>query len=205
MLYHTPVFRNKLLGYTGENAVANALKDIFHNIMFNNHNTSARPIMNALNISPGADSSGYALEKILDSLPTTLTTDCAMQFSDPDVVKTASPVEVIYTIVMTRFQDNFLDTLQSYNITKYPRVLLIDMSVSPNVSLKPPFELYIGDDVFNLIAAGIYVPGHYYAVCKVGEKWYIFNDRSVSLISDNIVNFIHSRQALVLAYERKSD
>ena len=44
--------------------------------------------------------------------------------------------------------------------------------------------------------------GHYFSNCKIGDKWYVFNDDVISKIN-NISEIINNR-AYILFYKRKT-
>jgi hypothetical protein len=73
-----------------------------------------------------------------------------------DYVKSKSHESInclIFTHTVNSIKEtNFMDTLLFYNLTKFPKILII------------------------------YTGGHYYALCKVDDKWYKFNDSTVSLV-----------------------
>jgi hypothetical protein len=194
LLRHIPEFRKSILSFSEEDVVVCSLKQIFLNL--EKATSSAKPIVESLEIKLGADSSGFVLSRILDNIPKKFTTMFLMKYTSCD--------EAFTLIIVDKIGKNFMDTVNLYKITIFPSNLIIDFTGNPNFSFNFPSLFDRGVETYELIAAVIYVPGHYYSVCKNSfEKWQVFNDASVDCIEANdISRYLLFRTPLVVAYRR---
>jgi ubiquitin C-terminal hydrolase len=69
--------------------------------------------------------------------------------------------------------------LFSYKLTNFWKILIIDTGDTGTIChYNIPFEF----NDYTLISLGTYTGSHYYALCKVDNKWYKYNDSTVSLV-----------------------
>ena len=65
----------------------------------------------------------------------------------------------------------------------------------------------IGDEIFDLYGVVVHMgggcrSGHYFSYCRVGDKWYCFNDSSVTEMPEhNVLQGL--KQAYMVVYEEQ--
>jgi ubiquitin C-terminal hydrolase len=183
ILVHIPSFKESLKQYTGDNIQAKTLKALSENLYKNT--SSAIDLRNSLKIPPGAEDAGNSLALLLDSLPNELTKEFQTQLIDgTNTFTDKSSSENINCLIFTNIinptnETNFIDTLFSYKLMRFPEVLIIDTGDTGTIChYNIPFEF----NDYKLISLGIYTGGHYYALCKIDDKWYKYNDSNVFLV-----------------------
>jgi ubiquitin C-terminal hydrolase len=193
VLRHVSSFKEAVENSIPEDAIVISLKDIFTSLKSQTY--SAAPIVSTMKIKLGADSSGFALAMILDNIPKEFSKMFELRYTGCDSASTL--------IITDRIGKTFSETINNYCLKTFPQTLLVDFTGNPNFSFKFPIAFDCANDTYDLIAAIIFIPGHYYAVCRSDNLWRVFNDSNVSTIpQNNIQVYMNSHKPLVVAYER---
>jgi ubiquitin C-terminal hydrolase len=161
--------------------------------------TSVAPILSVKQQRLGADSSGYILAVIVDSLSKELVKNLNFE------TETDKNLNVL--IVTDKFvQNSFLDTLELYKIQKHPKYFIVDISGVEVLRPRIPYMFSADKNIYKMLSFIVFQPGHYFAICRHSDKWYVFNDAAVREIPvEKVKSYLEQKMngstPVVMCYE----
>jgi ubiquitin C-terminal hydrolase len=191
ILHKNNIFRSNI-NFNSSNNIVATLREIFTEMDV--RQSSARKLVNTLNINLGSDSSGYILSKILDNIPFEYKSNFTITFKSNETVESLIVTEIVGF--------DLVETLSLYDIQDLSEGLIIDFTGNPDKAFVPSVSFLYKNIRYKLTSVIIYSPGHYYSICLVGTNWVIFNDSSVSKTDMSIEKLLQGRKALVFMYQR---
>jgi hypothetical protein len=196
LLYAIPDFRNFT---TPTNELEAAFCQIFRQ-MKAGERTSVAPILAAKKLDLGAESSGYVLSFILDWLSKELTKNINFEMAG------GKDLNILVIIHDKHVKDSLLETLELYEIQKHPKYFIIDTSTITVLGARMSYSFSAEGNIYKILSFIVYQLGHYFAICRHSDIWYLFNDSFVQKIpKDRVISYLEQKvpgaAPFVLCYE----